>query len=161
MNLIGQHIDQAIAAGRVKNAAEMARKLEVTRATVCRWQGGERTPSAEEARALAELIGAPAGMVMAECEAQRAKDDATRAEWLRVARWCKGQAELLTTVALMLLAVVVLYTTGAENLLQSQMLAAGTVSDLSIMVVLVGIVTVTLFAARKIRPRAPRRWPVL
>jgi transcriptional regulator with XRE-family HTH domain len=161
MNHIGVHIKNALEQGRVKNAAELARCLRVNRSTVSRWISGEKAPSAEEARALAELIGAPAGMVMAECEAQRAKDDATRAEWLRVARWCKGQAELLTTVALMLMAVVVLYTTGAENLLQSQMLAAGTVSDLSIMVVLVGIVTVTLFAARKIRPRAPRRWPVL
>lgn len=120
MNEIGLHITNAIETGRVKNPADIARKLSVQRSTVSRWMSGEKAPSAEEARALAELIGAPEGLIMAECEAARAKDDATRAAWLRVARLCSRSAESLTSSALTLLVVVSLFVSAPGNALAAQ-----------------------------------------
>jgi len=108
MNEIGRRITKAIDAGSIRSAAELARALGIQRSTVSRWLSGEKAPSADEARQLAGLLGLNAGALMAEAEAQRAKDNATRAEWLRVARLCQQTAK---TTALSVLAAVVLYTT--------------------------------------------------
>lgn len=120
MNPIADYIDRATKAGVIRSDNDLAKRLGVTRQAVSKWRHGERSPSADEARALAELIGAPAGMVMAECEAQRAKDEATRAEWLRVARMCQRQAGTITSLALGLALIVSYLTTGdAETALAS------------------------------------------
>lgn len=108
MNRIEAYLNAAIESGKAKNDAEIARLLHVSRPTVSRWRKGECAPNANEARALAELTNTNAGALMAEAEAERAKDDATRAEWLRVARLCQQTAK---TTALSMLAAVVLYTT--------------------------------------------------
>lgn len=129
MNDIGRHITNAIDAGRVKNPADIARRLAVQRSTVSRWISGEKAPSAEEARALADLIGAPEGLIMAECEAARAKDEATRAAWLRVARLCSGQAKSVTTLALALLAVAGYYFAGDAETLAGSMLWLGSIGS--------------------------------
>lgn len=113
MNRIAEYLDTAIKTGKAKNDAEIARIVAVSRATISRWRDGECAPSAEQARHLAELLEAPAGMVMAEAEAERTKDEATRAEWLRVARLCKGQT--IMRAGLVALASVLLCWTGAEN----------------------------------------------
>jgi len=161
MNLIGPHIENAIAAGRIKNSAEIARKLDVARATVSRWQAGDRTPSAEEARALADVIGAPEEMLMAECEAQRAKDEATRAVWLRVARTFKGSQKGFTTVALALLAVVVYFVTGETETIGASMLWLGSITSNTNYGDFAALALLVLFASQA-QPltRSLRRWGV-
>ena len=136
MNPIGQHITNAVNAGRVKNAAEVARLLKVSRPTVSRWMSGENAPSAEEARALADLIGAPEGLIMAECEATRAKDDATRSAWLRVARMCARQKEAATQLTLALLAVVTLFVSIPTKHAEASTAYSGAARVIHIMVVL-------------------------
>ena len=103
MNTIGRHITNALDAGIIKSRSELARRIGVNRSQITEWIEGTRAPSAEHAKSLAEVIGAPAGMVMCEAEAQRAKDDATRAEWLSVARLCKRSSEMLAGLILVLL----------------------------------------------------------
>lgn len=88
MKTIRQYIEEAKNKGIVKNDAEVARKIGVTRAAVSRWCAGERTPSPEEARALAEIIQKNPGEVMAEAEAARTDDPATREIWERIANMC-------------------------------------------------------------------------
>lgn len=129
MNEIGRHITNAIEGGKVKNPADIARRLSVQRSTVSRWISGEKAPSAEEARALADLIGAPEGLIMAECEAARAKDDATRAAWLRVARLCSGQAKALTTLALVMLVAASYFFSGDTEALAGSMLWVGSIAS--------------------------------
>lgn len=89
MTALAAHIDNAVKAGRIRNRADIARALAVSQAAVSRWCSGARTPSAEEASAMARLIGMPEELLMAECEAERAKDEETRDAWLRVARFCR------------------------------------------------------------------------
>lgn len=113
MNRIAEYLEAAIKEGKAKNDAEIARIVGVSRATISRWRDGECAPSAEQARHLAALLEAPAGMVMAEAEAERTKDAATRAEWLRVARLCSGQA--ITRTGLGLLLAVTLQMTAAPQ----------------------------------------------
>lgn len=108
MNRIEAYLNAAIESGKAKNDAEIARLLHVSRPTISRWRKGECAPNANEARALAELTNTSAGALMAEAEAERAKDDATRAEWLRVARLCQQTAR---TTALSMFAAVILYMT--------------------------------------------------
>jgi transcriptional regulator with XRE-family HTH domain len=118
MNPIKRHIENAISAGKIKNKAEVATRLKIQRSTVTRWCDGSSAPSAEEARALAELIGMPPGILMAECEAERAKDKETRAEWHRVARFLRSAA---STTGLMVLLGVTLFVTGTEKALAESM----------------------------------------
>lgn len=128
MNEISRHITNAIEAGKVKNAAEIARRLGKSRATVSRWQSGDRTPEDEEARALAGLIGAPEELIMAECAAARAKDNATRDAWLRVARLCSGQTKALTTLALAAVVAASYFFSGDTETLAGSMLWLGSIT---------------------------------
>lgn len=129
MNEIGRHITNAIQKGRVKNAKEIATKLQVSEAAVSRWKSGARAPSAEEARALAELIGAPEGLIMAECEAARAKDDATRAAWLRVARLCSGSEKTVTTLALLAVVAASFFFAGDAETAYGSMIWIGSIAS--------------------------------
>lgn len=159
MNDIGRRITNAIDAGRVKNAAELAKRLGVSRATVSRWQSGDRTPEAEEARALAELIGAPEGLIMAECEAARAKDEATRAAWLRVARLCSGQTQIVKTLALVALAVAGYFFAGDTEALAGSMLWIGAIAGNTNYGGLAVLVLALL--ALQMASRPPRSSPIL
>ena len=129
MNLISQHIEAGIRAGKFSNAAELARILQKEKSTISRWIAGKTAPSAEEARQLARLLDLPDGMVMAECEAARAKDSATKAAWLRVARLCSSGGRPVTTLALCVLAFVVLYVTGGQEWSFASMAYAGSTGD--------------------------------
>lgn len=97
--------------------AELARKLGVNRSTITRWEDGSRAPTPEEARALAELLGMPAGVLMCEAEAARAKEDATRAEWLSVARLCARQTKTGAELVGLIAAAVLLLWTSPEKAL--------------------------------------------
>lgn len=154
------YLDAAIKTGKWKNDRAIALALKVQPSTVSRWRSGEKAPSAEEARALAELVGMPEGMVMAEAEAQRAKDAATRAAWLRVARMCQRQAGTLTTIALALVAFATYFFSGAEEALFIPVLATAQVDNLQIMA-LVGVTIWLMLVALQTRPRPPRRFPML
>lgn len=85
MKAIARYIDDAIAAGRAKNDADIARQCGVSRPTVSRWRSGDRTPDDDEAVKLAELLGIEAGEILAECGAARAKTPETRRAWERIA----------------------------------------------------------------------------
>ena len=133
MSEITKYIDAAKKALNDVNDAELSRTLGVSRPTVSRWRAGTCAPSAEEARKLAELIGAPEGMLMAECEAARAKDDATRAAWLRVARLCSRPQETIKTAALTAVLAITLFVTGTGNVQENQRLASAALDNLHIM----------------------------
>lgn len=119
MTAAAEHIANAIRHQSI-DAAEIARRMHTSEANVSRWRAGKVVPSAEQSRALAEVLHVPEDVFLAECEADRAKDEATRAIWLRVARFLRQAAN---TKALMAVAAVVLYTTGPENAFANQHLA--------------------------------------
>lgn len=56
------------------NQAELARRMEVTEATVSRWESGDRSPSWFTARRLARLL---------ECPSAALEDDGALVVWLR------------------------------------------------------------------------------
>lgn len=103
-----KYLDAVLQTELAKNDAEIARLLDVSRPTVSRWRKGECAPSAADAWRIERLLKMPEGVLMAECEAERAKDEATRAAWLRVARWCRRQTANGTHIALNAVATVVL-----------------------------------------------------
>jgi len=83
MRQMSQIIDDAKAAGTITSDGDLARKLDVTRATVSVWRNGRSAPSEDQAAALADLLGRPE--IMAEAAATRAKTEKARAMWERVA----------------------------------------------------------------------------
>lgn len=85
MKTIRNYLDEAIRSGRVKNAVELARELDVSEATVSRWKSGDRVPTDDEAIELAKVLGKDPGELLAECGAARAKTPATRQAWERIA----------------------------------------------------------------------------
>jgi transcriptional regulator with XRE-family HTH domain len=129
MTAIAKHIENAKKAGRLSSRADVARAMHVSEAAVSRWCAGQRTPTAEEARTLAQIVGMPEEVLMAECEAQRAKDEPTREAWLRVARFCRQAA---STTALTALAAVTLFVTAAENAAANQALRAKSLTVIQI-----------------------------
>lgn len=90
MKKISLYLDEAIQKGAAKNDSDIARKVGVTRAAVCDWRTGRRTPDDEPAVKIAELIGKDAGELLAECGAARAKTPETRAVWERIAAKLAG-----------------------------------------------------------------------
>lgn len=129
MTRIAKHIQAAITAGTFTNAAELARIMNKEKSTISRWLAGKTSPSAAEARQLAQLLELPEGVLMAEAEAERAKDSATKAAWLRVARLCSFRSKKGTTLALCVLAFVVLYLTSSQDLAFASMAYVGSNVD--------------------------------
>lgn len=86
MKPIRLYLDEAITRGIVKNDADIARRLDVARATVSRWRAGEKAPEDDQAIALAQMLGKAEGEVLAECAAARAKSAGARMAWERVAK---------------------------------------------------------------------------
>lgn len=133
MTRIAKHIQAAITAGTFTNAAELARIMGKEKSTISRWLAGKTSPSAAEARQLAQLLELPEGVLMAEAEAERAKDSATKAAWLRVARLCsfrsKFRSKKGTTLALCVLVFVVLYLTNSQDLAFASMAYVGSTVD--------------------------------
>jgi len=85
MKKICMYMDEAQDIGAVKNDAELAKKLGISRASVSEWRSGKSTPNDDQAVKLAEVLGKDAGELLAECGAARAKTNATRQAWERVA----------------------------------------------------------------------------
>lgn len=85
MKKICMYMDEAQDIGAVKNDAELAKKLGISRASVSEWRAGKSTPNDDQAVKLAELLGKDAGELLAECGAARAKTPATRQAWERIA----------------------------------------------------------------------------
>lgn len=83
MKKVKQYLDDAAAQGLVKNDSELAQRLGITRQSVSAWRKGEAYPDADQAAALAALLGRPE--VLAECMAGRAKKPENRAMWERAA----------------------------------------------------------------------------
>lgn len=86
MKPVRYYMDEAANRGLVKNDAELARRLSISRASVCAWRNGESAPNEDQAAALAALLGKPE--IMAECMAARAKKPENRAMWEKLARMC-------------------------------------------------------------------------
>jgi transcriptional regulator with XRE-family HTH domain len=133
-NPIRAHIDHAIQVGTLRNYNDLAQRLHVERGTVSKWISGRTAPSPNEARAIAEIIGMPEEVLMAESEALRAKDAATRAAWLRVARLCSRSQETATTLALLAIATVTLLMTAPTNAEANQRIASPQRDALNIIV---------------------------
>lgn len=95
MKALWSYIDESITNGIVRNDAEIARKVGVSRATVSRWRSGDRIPTDAETRAIAQVIKANELELLAEVSAARAKDPATRAAWERMAAMCSRIAASL------------------------------------------------------------------
>jgi transcriptional regulator with XRE-family HTH domain len=83
MKTIRHCIDEAIRNRRVKNKAEIARRLDIAEATVSRWWHGQSAPDEDLAAGLAEVLGMPE--VMAISAAGRAKTKKGRSAWARLA----------------------------------------------------------------------------
>lgn len=85
MKRIFMYLDEAQDMGIVKNDAELAKNLGLSRASVSEWRSGKSTPNDDQAVKLAELLGKDAGEILAECGAARAKSPETRKAWERIA----------------------------------------------------------------------------
>ena len=85
MKKICMYMDEAQDIGAVKNDAELAKKLGISRASVSEWRSGKSTPNDDQAVKLAEVLGKEPGELLAECGAARAKTPATRQAWERIA----------------------------------------------------------------------------
>lgn len=101
MKAIRHYMDEAIDRGIVKNDADLARQLKISRASVCAWRNGESAPNEDQAAAFAELLNKPE--VLAECMAARAKNPANRAIWERAA---KTLSAATASIALAVITVV-------------------------------------------------------
>lgn len=110
MKAIRNYLDEAIRSGVVKNDAEIARRLEVNRSAVSAWRSGAKAPDDDAAMGLAQLVGRPAGELLAECAAARAKTPKARAAWERVAKMAS-----MTSACLALAVVTTTLTPSTAN----------------------------------------------
>lgn len=78
-------LDAAKAASGCTTDYQFAKKFGLLLATVSRWRTGKGTFDDDHAAMIAEILGKEPGEVMALCAAERAKTDAGRTRWLRVA----------------------------------------------------------------------------
>lgn len=101
MKPIRFYLDEAADRGIVKNDAELARMVGVTRQSVSDWRRGTTAPGEDAAAALAALLGKPE--VMAECMAARTKRPETRAMWERAAKTLSLAASLVAGAGVILL----------------------------------------------------------
>lgn len=90
MKQIFMYLDEAQDTGIVKNDADLAKRLGISRASVSEWRSGKSTPNDDQAVRLAKLIGKDAGELLAECGAARAKSPETRRAWERIAARMAG-----------------------------------------------------------------------
>lgn len=100
MKQIFLYLDEAQDMGIVKNDAELAKQLGLSRASVSEWRSGKSTPNDEQAVRLANLLGKDAGELLAECGAARAKSPETRKAWERIA--ARMAASSITVCALII-----------------------------------------------------------
>jgi transcriptional regulator with XRE-family HTH domain len=78
-------LDAAKAASGCTTDYQFAKKFGLLLATVSRWRTGKGTFDDDHAAMIAEILGREPGEVMALCAAERAKTEAGRSRWLRVA----------------------------------------------------------------------------
>lgn len=115
MKTVRQYLDEAINAGLAKNYAEIADKLEVTRACVSDWKNGKSAPNDEQAIALARLIKKPEIELLAEAAAYRAKTEEARAYWEQIAKYSATYASVVViAISSLLAAICVTYTPEAQ-----------------------------------------------
>ncbi len=108
MKPIKLYVQEAIDRELVKNQTELAQVLNVSRSAVSDWVVGDTTPNADQAAALAHLLGKPE--IMAECMAARTKRPENRAMWERAAK-----ALSMTSASCTFLAVINLMTPSPAN----------------------------------------------
>lgn len=115
MKTVRQYLDEAISAGLAKNYAEIADKLEVTRACVSDWKNGKSAPNDEQAIALARLIRKPEIELLAEAAAYRAKTAEARAYWEQIAKYSATYASVVViAISSLLAAINVTYSPNAQ-----------------------------------------------
>ena len=85
MQDLTEMIDKAKECRSLKNDAELARVLGVTRAAVSSWRTGLKTPDDEACQELAKLLGEPELRVLAVVHAARARTEKARKMWARIA----------------------------------------------------------------------------
>jgi transcriptional regulator with XRE-family HTH domain len=94
MKEIKHYLDEAIEKQIVKNDADTANKLGVSRACISDWRRGKNAPSDEQAIALAQLIGKPVIELMAESAAYRAKTPEAKSYWEQIAKYSATYASV-------------------------------------------------------------------
>lgn len=102
MKAIRFYLDEALDLGLAKNDSDIARHLNVSRATVSDWRVGRTAPNEDQAAKLSALLGKPE--IMAECMAHRAKIPEARAMWERAAHTLSMTAGLCAVVGVSLMA---------------------------------------------------------
>lgn len=122
MKKLHQYLDEAADRNLVKNDSDLANRLGITRQSVSAWRKGEAVPDADQAAALAALLGKPE--ILAECMGARAKKPANRAMWEKAAN------ALRMSAALGIVGGVVLYTTAPALQAAPVLASAGAVSAL-------------------------------
>lgn len=78
-------LDAAKVASGCETDYQFAKKHKLHLQTVSGWRTGKRTFDDDAAAMIAEILGREPGEVMALCAAERAKTEAGRSRWLRVA----------------------------------------------------------------------------
>lgn len=101
MKAIRFYLDEAADRGIVKNDAELARMVGVTRQSVSDWRRGTTAPAEDAAARLADLLGKPE--ILAECMAARTKSPEARATWERAAKALSMAASFSAAVGVALL----------------------------------------------------------
>lgn len=81
---IAKEIDRAIAAHRIRNDADLAARLNVSRGVVSNWRSG-RIPATTDCIRIADALGVEPEQFVLGCEADRTRDPKTRALWKSIA----------------------------------------------------------------------------
>lgn len=80
-----QLYEAARAAAGVQSDNKFAKQLGLSRAAISKWRNKGGTFDDDTAEKIADILGRGPGEIIAICNAQRAKDEAGRKRWLRIA----------------------------------------------------------------------------
>lgn len=85
MNATKKLLDKYAAACYAQKDKDMAAALHVKHSTLANWKAGRAHPDADSIEKMANAIGEPTMIWLAQIEAERARTTANRETWLRVA----------------------------------------------------------------------------
>lgn len=86
MNATKKLLDKYAEACYAQKDKDIADRLHIKHSTLANWKAGRAHPDADSIEKMAEAIGEPLGVWLAEIEAERARTPTNRMVWLRLAK---------------------------------------------------------------------------
>ena len=129
---ISQVLDRIRSRHNLKSDYAVSKLLDSSTQLIANWRHGRALPDERRCQKLAELAGLDADVLIAQMNAQRAKDDDSRAIWQRIAERLQMVPQALAAAAFAVLFATSFVATDAHAQGAQQTAAAFSANDSSI-----------------------------